>query len=90
MASMTGWFVVDFRVHGDAMVWPMVAAGTSNDEMKYARRYWCPSRTEDSDTNFNALLSVLVEDNSVWLIAGPSCGFNIGSLADEHGCRCRG
>ena len=29
--------VVDFRVHRDAMVWPMVAAGTSNDEIKYAR-----------------------------------------------------
>jgi acetolactate synthase-1/2/3 large subunit len=29
--------VVDFRVHRDAMVWPMVAAGTSNDNIKYAR-----------------------------------------------------
>ncbi len=29
--------VVDFRVFRDAMVWPMVAAGTSNDEIKYAR-----------------------------------------------------
>jgi acetolactate synthase-1/2/3 large subunit len=29
--------VVDFRVHRDAMVWPMVAAGTSNDDIKYAR-----------------------------------------------------
>ncbi|WP_104107175.1 acetolactate synthase large subunit [Nocardioides sp. 616] len=29
--------VVDFRVHRDAMVWPMVASGTSNDEIKYAR-----------------------------------------------------
>ena len=29
--------VVDFRVHRDAMVWPMVAAGTSNDTIKYAR-----------------------------------------------------
>ncbi|WP_275419358.1 acetolactate synthase large subunit [Acrocarpospora phusangensis] len=29
--------VVDFVVHEDAMVWPMVAAGTSNDEIKYAR-----------------------------------------------------
>jgi len=29
--------VVDFRVHRDAMVWPMVAAGTSNDEIQYAR-----------------------------------------------------
>nr|WP_277745785.1 acetolactate synthase large subunit [Nocardioides yefusunii] len=29
--------VVDFRVNKDAMVWPMVAAGTSNDDIKYAR-----------------------------------------------------
>ena len=29
--------VVDFRVHKDAMVWPMVAAGASNDDIKYAR-----------------------------------------------------
>jgi acetolactate synthase-1/2/3 large subunit len=29
--------VVDFRVNRDAMVWPMVAAGTSNDDIKYAR-----------------------------------------------------
>jgi acetolactate synthase-1/2/3 large subunit len=29
--------VVDFRVHRDAMVWPMVAAGTSNNDIKYAR-----------------------------------------------------
>ncbi|MEY3736291.1 MAG: hypothetical protein RLZZ251_7 [Actinomycetota bacterium] len=29
--------VVDFNVHRDAMVWPMVAAGTSNDEIMIAR-----------------------------------------------------
>ncbi|TIC80779.1 acetolactate synthase large subunit [Nocardioides sp. GY 10127] len=29
--------VVDFRVHKDAMVWPMVAAGASNDDIQYAR-----------------------------------------------------
>jgi acetolactate synthase I/II/III large subunit len=29
--------VIDFRVHRDAMVWPMVPAGTSNDDIKYAR-----------------------------------------------------
>jgi len=29
--------VVDFVVHEDAMVWPMVAAGTSNDEIQFAR-----------------------------------------------------
>jgi len=29
--------VVDFIVHKDAMVWPMVAAGTSNDDIRFAR-----------------------------------------------------
>jgi acetolactate synthase-1/2/3 large subunit len=29
--------VIDFQVHRDAMVWPMVAAGTGNDEISYAR-----------------------------------------------------
>ena len=29
--------VIDFRVHRDAMVWPMVAAGVSNDEIQFAR-----------------------------------------------------
>jgi acetolactate synthase-1/2/3 large subunit len=29
--------VIDFVVHKDAMVWPMVAAGTSNDAISYAR-----------------------------------------------------
>ena len=29
--------VVDFVVHQDAMVWPMVAAGTSNDDIQFAR-----------------------------------------------------
>jgi acetolactate synthase-1/2/3 large subunit len=29
--------VIDFIVHEDAMVWPMVAAGTSNDEIMAAR-----------------------------------------------------
>ena len=29
--------VIDFRVHKDAMVWPMVAAGTSNDDIMVAR-----------------------------------------------------
>jgi len=29
--------VLDFVVHKDAMVWPMVAAGTSNDDIKVAR-----------------------------------------------------
>ena len=29
--------VVDFVVHRDAMVWPMVPAGVSNDEIQVAR-----------------------------------------------------
>ncbi|HCU92752.1 MAG TPA: acetolactate synthase large subunit, partial [Actinobacteria bacterium] len=29
--------VIDFIVHRDAMVWPMVAAGTSNDDINVAR-----------------------------------------------------
>ncbi|GAB2983834.1 acetolactate synthase large subunit [Nocardioides montaniterrae] len=29
--------VVDFRVHKDAMVWPMIAGGASNDSIQYAR-----------------------------------------------------
>jgi acetolactate synthase-1/2/3 large subunit len=29
--------VIDFVVHKDAMVWPMVAAGTSNDDIKIAK-----------------------------------------------------
>ncbi len=29
--------IVDFVVHPDAMVWPMVAAGASNDEIQFAR-----------------------------------------------------
>ncbi len=29
--------VVDFIVHRDAMVWPMVPAGTGNDDIMFAR-----------------------------------------------------
>ena len=29
--------VVDFVVHRDAMVWPMVPAGVSNDDIQIAR-----------------------------------------------------
>ncbi|HKJ12723.1 MAG TPA: acetolactate synthase large subunit [Ornithinimicrobium sp.] len=38
--------VVDFRVHQDAMVWPMVPAGTSNDAIQYAREL-APNFDED-------------------------------------------
>ncbi|MDO8645351.1 MAG: acetolactate synthase large subunit [Candidatus Planktophila sp.] len=37
MSSDNQPVVVDFRVNRDAMVWPMVAAGTSNDEIMIAR-----------------------------------------------------
>ena len=39
--------VIDFIVHKDAMVWPMVAAGTSNDAISYARGI-APQWEEDS------------------------------------------
>jgi len=39
--------VIDFQVHKDAMVWPMVAAGTSNDEIKIARDLAPSWYTED-------------------------------------------
>lgn len=38
--------VIDFVVHQDAMVWPMVAAGTSNDDIKIARDM-APKWSED-------------------------------------------
>ena len=37
MAMNDAPVVVDFVVHKDAMVWPMVAAGASNDDIKVAR-----------------------------------------------------
>jgi acetolactate synthase-1/2/3 large subunit len=37
MAVTDAPVVVDFVVHRDAMVWPMVAAGTSNDDIRIAR-----------------------------------------------------
>ncbi len=45
--------VVDFRVHRDAMVWPMVAAGTSNDEIKYARDL-APKFDDDAELELRA------------------------------------
>ena len=29
--------LLDFRVSKDSMVWPMVAAGVSNDDIRFAR-----------------------------------------------------
>ncbi|MFE6054567.1 acetolactate synthase large subunit [Kitasatospora sp. NPDC056446] len=40
--------VIDFIVHQDAMVWPMVAAGTSNDEIQFAKGVR-PDFGDDSD-----------------------------------------
>ena len=37
MAMNDAPVVIDFVVHKDAMVWPMVAAGTSNDDIMIAR-----------------------------------------------------
>ena len=44
--------VVDFAVHQDAMVWPMVPAGTSNDEIRVARDMapiWDPEESSVGD-----------------------------------------
>ena len=78
--------VVDFVVHQDAMVWPMVAAGTSNDEIQVARDMapqW--DRDEGDSTMSRHTLSVLVENKPGVLarIAGlfSRRGFNIDSLA---------
>jgi acetolactate synthase-1/2/3 large subunit len=40
--------VVDFTVSRDSMVWPMVAAGVSNDDIQYARGI-SPSWDRDED-----------------------------------------
>ena len=86
--------VVDFVVHKDAMVWPMVAAGTSNNDIKFARGMapdW-EARTNDragqrSERHSMTMhtLSVLVENKPGVLvrIAGlfSRRNFNIDSLA---------
>ena len=43
--------VIDFQVSADAMVWPMVAAGVSNDDIQYARDLapdWSDDEEEDA------------------------------------------
>ncbi len=42
--------VIDFVVHEDAMVWPMVPAGTSNDDIQFARGMAPQWDREDSET----------------------------------------
>ncbi|MEJ5914946.1 acetolactate synthase large subunit [Pseudokineococcus sp. 1T1Z-3] len=54
--------VVDFVVHRDAMVWPMVAAGVSNDRIEYARGI-SPVWDRDEETS--------TEDDDAAAPAGP-------------------
>ena len=73
--------VLDFVVHKDAMVWPMVAAGTSNNDIKFARGI----APDWGGRGMTHTLSVLVENKPGVLvrIAGLFArrGFNIESLA---------
>ena len=82
--------VIDFIVHEDAMVWPMVAAGTSNDDIKFARGLARPTTCNETGERGHHMsdkhtLSVLVENKPGVLvrIAGlfSRRGFNIESLA---------
>ena len=82
--STTGRWSWTSVVHSDAMVWPMVAAGTSNDDIKYARdlapdvgrRTSCETPTRCRSSSRTSPAS--------WP-ASPACsrrrGFNIESLA---------
>ncbi len=53
--------VVDFVVHRDAMVWPMVAAGVSNDAIQYARGV-TPRWDRDEETSPESVIGIGPED----------------------------
>jgi acetolactate synthase-1/2/3 large subunit len=61
--------VIDFIVHEDAMVWPMVAAGTSNDDIKIAR---------DTAPDFDYEMGEVVADEDADLLpeGAPTKGVN--------------
>ena len=61
--STTCPVVVDFVVHRDAMVWPMVPAGVSNDKIQVARERWPRCGTARRRLSMSKhTLSVLVEN----------------------------
>src|SRR5690606_38867982 len=79
--------VIDFTVNHDSMVWPMVAAGVSNDNIQYARDM-APDWDDDEESEgFRVSLHTLsgrVEDTPGVLARAASLfsrrGFNINSL----------
>ena len=79
--------VIDFIVGADAQVWPMVAAGTSNDEIQAARgiRPLFDDESRGARLMNTHTLSVLVEDKPGVLARVAALfsrrGFNIESLA---------
>ena len=55
--------VLDFTVPPDAMVWPMVAAGVSNDEIEYARGIRPEFDGEDGDEAEAAIAETGTEED---------------------------
>jgi len=66
--------VVDFVVHRDAMVWPMVAAGVSNDEIQYVRGI-SPEWDRDEETS--------TEDDDAPTPTGPGVALDEDGLHEE-------